>query len=408
MWALPEVVRARLVGQDRVERLAVVGQVEAGGEDRHHPALVRVHDEFLVADGQPALQPAGGVEDEVDAGQDGRLERGGGLVGGLGIGDLRGAQRAAGAERDAEPAGQRGHHVQHERRLRRAERRRAGLHGHRARERPEHDRRARPDELHERHAAERLGQGLGTDAGRGDRGHRAGQDERGQQGRLVRLGIGARGAQHHRVPDERRVGVDQAEADRVVLEIVRTEGDAGQLDGVAGALWRRDRAHERLVAVADVRIDHVEVALVDRHVHRLAHRPARVVEMRRHVGELHEVPEVLDRAVAAAAVQVAHERRAVVRGEDRVHPADLDVPFRVARVLGELAWRGRLDDRAAHPAREPDPLPVDGRAGLAQDPEGVGIAAELEADLLEDRVGVVLDERRGPPRRGPRTGRACG
>ena len=111
------------------------------------------------------------------------------------------------------------------------------------------------------------------------------------------------------------------------------------------------------------------------------------------VGQLHEVAEVLDRAVAAAAVEVAHERRAVVRGEDRMHAADLDVARRVPRVLGELAWRGRLDDRAAQPARETDPLPVDGRAGLTEDPQGIGVAAELEADLLEDRVGVVLDER---------------
>ena len=111
------------------------------------------------------------------------------------------------------------------------------------------------------------------------------------------------------------------------------------------------------------------------------------------VGQLHEVAEVLDRAVAPAAVEVAHERRAVVRGEDRVHPADLDVALRVARVLGELARRGRLDDLAAHPAREADALAVDVGAGVAEQAERVGVAAELDADLLEDRVGVVLDER---------------
>ena len=58
-------------------------------------------------------------------------------------------------------------------------------------------------------------------------------------------------------------------------------------------------------------------------------------------------------------------------------------------------WRGarRLDDLAAHPAREADPLAVDVGAGVAQQRERLGVAAELEADLLEDRVGVVLDER---------------
>ena len=179
----------------------------------------------------------------------------------------------------------------------------------------------------------------------------------------------------------------------MVLEVVGAEQDAGHLDGVARALGRGDRAHERLVAVAHVRIDHVEVALVDRHVDRLADRAARVMEVRGEVGQLHEVAEVLDRAVAPAAVEVAHERRAVVGREDRVHPADLDVAFRVARVLGELAWRGRLDDLAAHAPREADPLALDIGTGVAEQAEGVGVAAELEADLLEDRVRVVLDER---------------
>ena len=128
---------------DRVDGLAVLGQVDAVDEDRGHPALVGIEDELLVADGEPALEPAGGMQDEVDAAEDRRVERRRRLVGGLRVGDLRGAQVAAGAERDAEPAGQRGHHVQHERRLRRAERRRARLHRDRAGERAEHDRRAR-------------------------------------------------------------------------------------------------------------------------------------------------------------------------------------------------------------------------------------------------------------------------
>ena len=106
--------------------------------------------------------------------------------------------------------------------------------------------------------------------------------------------------------------------------------------------------------------------LLTGHVDRLADRPAGVVEVRRGVGQLHQVAEVLDRAVAPAAVEVADERRAVVRGEDRVHPADLDVPLRVAGELGELA-RGRgLDDPAAHPAREADPDAVDVGAGTAE------------------------------------------
>ena len=174
---------------------------------------------------------------------------------------------------------------------------------------------------------------------------------------------------------------------------VGPERDAGHLHGVAGAFRRGDRAHERLVAVADVAVDHVEVALVDRHVDRLTDRPAAVVEVRRLVGQLHEVAEVLDRAVAPAAVEVAHERRAVVRREDRVRAADLDAVRLVAGELGELARRARLDDPAAHAAREADALAVDVGAGLADQAQGVRVATELDPDLLEDRVGVVLDER---------------
>ena len=60
--------------------------------------------------------------------------------------------------------------------------------------------------------------------------------------------------------------------------------------------------------------------------------------------ELHEVPEVLERPVAAAVVEVAHERAAVVRREDRVRVADLDAPLGVAGVLGvdpRRRWPGR-------------------------------------------------------------------
>ena len=176
-----------------------------------HPALVGVEDELLVADGEPALEPAGGVEHEVDAGEDRRLEGRGRLVGGLGVGDLRGAQVAAGAERDAEPARERGHHVEDERRLRRPERRRARLHRDRARE-ASRGPPARPGRTSWTNAIPPSASARvwAHDAGGGHRRHRAGEDERRQERRLVRLGVGARGAEHRRVPDQRRVGVDQA------------------------------------------------------------------------------------------------------------------------------------------------------------------------------------------------------
>ena len=75
-----------------------------------------------------------------------------------------------------------------------------------------------------------------------------------------------------------------------------------------GALGSRDRSHERLVAVLQMAVHHVEVALVDRQVDRLADRAARMVQRARHVGELDEVAEILDPRVAAAFVEIADER----------------------------------------------------------------------------------------------------
>src|SRR5439155_4976498 len=94
------------IGADRVERLTVLREVDPLDEYSHHPALVGVDDELLVAHGQPALEPAGSMEDEVHAGEDRRLERRRRLVCGLGIGDLRGAQAAARPERDAQATGE--------------------------------------------------------------------------------------------------------------------------------------------------------------------------------------------------------------------------------------------------------------------------------------------------------------
>ena len=74
-------------------------------------------------------------------------------------------------------------------------------------------------------------------------------------------------------------------------------------------------------------------------------------------------------------------------------PADLDVVVRVAGDLGELARRRGLDDLASHAEREADALALDVGAGVAEESEGYLVAAELEADLLEDRVRVVLEGR---------------
>ena len=210
-------------------------------------------------------------------------------------------------------------------------------------------------QLHVRHPRHRLGERLGRGAGCGRRRHRSGEDERRHDHRLVRLGVGAGRAEHRRVPHERAVRVDQAHHVRAFLERVGAEHDPRHVDRVARAERVRDRAHERLVRVAHVRVDHVVVPLVDRQVDRLAHRAARVVQERGRVGELHEVPEVLDRAVAAAPVEVAHERGAVGRRKHGgaapdVHgrPGARTDRTRAARSPGPAGARGRAGTARAH------------------------------------------------------------
>ena len=179
----------------------------------------------------------------------------------------------------------------------------------------------------------------------------------------------------------------------MLLEHVRAEQDPRELDRVAGAVGMRHRAHERLVGVPHVRVDHVEVPLVDGKVDRLADGSTRVVQPRSQVGQLDEVAKVLDRPVAASVVEIADKRRAVRRCEDRVPAPEDDVVRRVAGELRELRRRGRLHQRTAQAAREADALAVDLRPGAAEQGERIRRAVHLDPDLLEDGVGVLLDGR---------------
>ena len=81
-------------------------------------------------------------------------------------------------------------------------------------------------------------------------------------------------------------------------------------------------------------IDHVEMAFVDRDVHRFANRSARMMHRWRQIGQFHEVLEILDRRIAPFAVEIAHEGRPVDRRENGRLAADLHRALRIARVLG--------------------------------------------------------------------------
>ena len=84
---------------DRIHGLAILGQVDPREQRVHHAGLVGVHDELLVAHGQATLEPAGGMEHEVHARQTRGQQSVGGFERGLSVGNLGGAQTAAGIDK---------------------------------------------------------------------------------------------------------------------------------------------------------------------------------------------------------------------------------------------------------------------------------------------------------------------
>ena len=139
-----------------------------------------------------------------------------------------------------------------------------------------------------------------------------------------------------------------------------------------------------------MRVHHLEVPLVDRQIDRLAHRAAGMVDMRAQIGELDEVLEVFERPVAAAFVEVVHERRAVIWRKHHRVTADRDVAVGIARVLHVLRRRGGAQ-APRQAARETNPLALDVATGLAKQLERAGKLAKLDANFLEQRLSVALD-----------------
>ena len=149
-----------------------------------------------------------------------------------------------------------------------------------------------------------------------------------------------------------------------------------------------------LSRVAHVGVDHVEVALVDRHVDRLADRPAAVVEVGRQVGR------------ASRGCGSPRSCRSAGRGRGRARTASRSSGRRpcacppISTLLASLRaywvnWRGAVAWTIWRhiPRGKRTRSPSTSAPASREQPERVGVAAELDADLLEDRVGVVLDDR---------------
>jgi hypothetical protein len=145
------------------------------------------------------------------------------------------------------------------------------------------------------------------------------------------------------------------------------------------------------LSTAHMRVEHVEMALVDGHVGRLADRAARMVQPFRHVAQLHERLEIGHRGIAPPAIEVAHRRagRRPARGRGNCRRSRRR--GRVARDLGEFRRRGfaQLAGKAAGDAHA---LAFDIGAGLAPAVQRGGVLDEPDADLFQHRFGVVLDD----------------
>ena len=156
-----------------------------------------------------------------------RQQRLGALIGRLRVRDLRGAERAAGAERHVHAPRELAGAEDRERRLRRAEGRRAGLHRQRRDEGAEDHRRAGADELQKAVPASTSAStcvsvpATVTGLIAPDR----------MNGVMMQAwlfcGVDLGRAEHGGVPDQRRVGVDQAGHDRVVADEILAEQDLG-------------------------------------------------------------------------------------------------------------------------------------------------------------------------------------
>ena len=107
------------------------------------------------------------------------------------------------------------------------------------------------------------------------------------------------------------------------------------------------------------------------------------------MGKLDEILEILDRAVAAAPVNIHDEGTAVGRCKDDIPSADLHGVRRIAGMLGEL-WRGRLSSSRSMTRWNLTSAP-NRRPGTVPEVKRLGVVAELYARFGKDAVGGTFD-----------------
>ena len=140
-------------------------------------------------------------------------------------------------------------------------------------------------------------------------------------------------------------------------------------------------------------IDHLKVTFWHGQIHRLTNRAARMMQARVHIGQFHEIAKIFDCGVAALAIQITHERRAIDRREDGIIAANLHRTIVVAGILGELRRRSGTK-AAAHAAGEMHPFALNISARVLQDRQRFGIILKIDADFFKDGFGVVFNNLR--------------
>ena len=107
---------------------------------------------------------------------------------------------------------------------------------------------------------------------------------------------------------------------------------------------RCHRPHEGLVAISEVGVDHIQVTVSHGDIDGLADCPPGTVQCGAHIGELHEIAEVFEGGVTATRFEIVNKGGSVRGNENTGVTSDLEIPARIARMMGKASGRGRRHD----------------------------------------------------------------
>ena len=130
------------------------------------------------------------------------------------------------------------------------------------------------------------------------------------------------------------------------------------------------------------------MAFIDRDIDGLTHGAAGMVDVRGDIGELYEVLEILDGAVASAVIQIADEWWSIDWCENHVVATDRDIAFGVTRML-YVCCRRCPQKRANKSFRKPHPITID--VGTSFTPHGLDFLVIFEILELTSFLTILLE-----------------